>query len=1359
MMIKTGYLISLIVLLGCFPLNVRALQDDLILKRMGVEQGLSNNYVVDITQDNQGCVWIATESGLNKFDGRYFTVYNRNNSQISGNEHNALLSVPQDNTIWIGTQRDGISIFDVGSQTFETLDVYGGLITNDVTDLKMAADGGVWITHYHLGIDHYDRKTKKIECYSTSNVKGFTGRNWTSCDDGKGHLYVGHVNDGLSIIDLKTRTCENFRHSPDDPKSIPSNTVHAILMDSAERMWVGTENGLSLFNPVTKEFTTFRNQPDNPRSLLSNQVYDIRQTRDGNIWVCTNMGGVSILDLRQNSFIRPEQVQFRNLVVTNDIHGLSSPNARCLFEDSFGNIWIGNYRGGVDVISHLQPLFKTLPYQMKRYGEYTNKQVWGINVDSDGHLWLGGENEVAVFDKGKMKDLLRPQAVKNTHVNVIYTDRSGDLWMGMYLDGVTVYRHKTGRMERISSGYPNLDVRCFYEDTDGKMWIGTESGIYSYENGQLGCEDSINNQLSDNMVHSILRDKQGKLWIGTFGKGIQILNRHNNLVYSLTTDNGMASNAVSHLAMNSRGEIWAATRNGLVFFERTDNPNGFRIFSEKDGIENSYVRAIQEDGKGNIWFSTNNGISCYEKATGMFRNYNYHDGVPRGDFMDGSVCRTADGTIYFGSQNGVCYFHPATLDNGDKVAPVVFTECRSMTGDLRPEYAEVMVPIVKNKIKLSYRNNNLRIGFNVTDFSQAGQVEYIYQMEGLNDSWYNTHGENQVTFRNLPYGNYTFKVNARMRNQAWTDENIASLTLVIEPPLWLAWYAKLFYVAVACLILFFILRFYKHKLDLENKLSLEHQQLENGEKLNAERLRFYTNITHELRTPLTLIIGPLEDLLSDKSLSQKHAERIGIIHSNANRLLALINQILEFRKTETQNRKLLIEKANLGKLVREIGLGFKELNQNSRVDIEVKIETEETELYFDPEIVRIILNNLMSNAMKYTPEGVITLSLDKREEAGQNYTEIKVKDTGFGIDPESIPHIFDRYYQAEGKHQASGTGIGLALVKSLADLHEAKIMVESELNEGSCFTLSLLTDNTYPHAQHKQEVSSSAKTSVAETAVKDSLAEGEDARPVLLVVEDNNDIREYIRSSFEDMYEVLTASNGKEGWDIAKVRIPSVIVSDIMMPIMDGIAFCKRVKQDMRTSHIPVILLTAKDSIQDREEGYAVGADSFIAKPFSARLLTRRIENLLAGRRKLAALIAAKTVSSVGSSTQEALKDLGEGNHTLNKLDREFLDKVARIIEENLSMEKIDVGFIADKMCMSHSTLYRKIKCLTDMSVNEFVRKVKLKKSVDLLLGGEYSIAEISDLAGFSSVAYFRQCFKDEYGMAPSEYLKQKSRG
>ena len=983
--------------------------------------------------------------------------------------------------------------------------------------------------------------------------------------------------------------------------------------------------------------------------------------------------------------------------------------------------------------------------------------MWGINVDVDGRLWLGGENEVAVFDKGKMKDLLKPQAVKNTHVNVIYRDRSGDLWMGMYLDGVTVYRHKTGRMERIAEGYPNLDVRCFHEDTDGKMWIGTESGIYSYVGGRFCCEDSINSQLADNMVHSILRDRQGKLWIGTFGKGVQILNRHSNLVYSLTTDNGMPSNAVSHLFMDREGRVWAATRNGLVLFERTDNPNAYRIFLEKDGIVNSYIRAIQEDGRGNIWFSTNNGISCLESVTGAFKNYTFHDGVPRGDFMDGSACRTADGIIYFGSQNGVCYFNPSILDDSGKVAPVVFTECRSMTGDLRPEYAEVTVPIVKNKVTLSYKNNNLRINFNVTDFSQAGQVEYIYQMEGLNDSWYNTHGENQVTFRNLPYGNYTFKVNARMRNQNWTDDNIASLALIIEPPFWLAWYAKLLYVVVACLILFLILRFYKHKLDLENKLSLEHQQLENGEKLNAERLRFYTNITHELRTPLTLIIGPLEDLLSDKSLPQKHAERIGIIHSNANRLLALINQILEFRKTETQNRKLLIEKADTGKLVKEIGLGFKELNQNSRVDIEVMIETEETEIYFDPEMVRIIINNLMSNAMKYTPEGKITLSLSSREDEGQRYTDLKVKDTGFGIDPDSLPHIFDRYYQAEGKHQASGTGIGLALVKSLADLHEAKIFVESLLNEGSCFTLSLQTDNTYPHAQHK-EVSGISRSVVAE-AVRESAVEGEDTRPVMLVVEDNNDIREYIQSSFEDAYEVLTASNGKEGWDIAKVRIPSVIISDIMMPIMDGIAFCKRVKQDMRTSHIPVILLTAKDSIQDREEGYAVGADSFIAKPFSARLLSKRIENLLAGRRKLAGLVAAKTVSSVGSSTQEALKDLGEGNHTLNRLDREFLDKVNRIIEENLSMEKIDVAFIADKMCMSHSTLYRKIKCLTDMSVNEFVRKIKLKKSVDLLLGGEYSIAEISDLAGFSSVAYFRQCFKDEYGMAPSEYLKQNSRG
>lgn len=587
-----------------------------------------------------------------------------------------------------------------------------------------------------------------------------------------------------------------------------------------------------------------------------------------------------------------------------------------------------------------------------------------------------------------------------------------------------------------------------------------------------------------------------------------------------------------------------------------------------------------------------------------------------------------------------------------------------------------------------------------------------------------------------------FKVKTRFRNQEW-NENAAQLTVVIAPPLWLTWYAKLGYVILFIFALYALLRFYKRKLDLESSLEVERKQSLNKQELNEERLRFYTNITHELRTPLTLILGPLEDLLSDATLSPKHANKISIIHDSATRLLNLINRILEFRKTETQNRKLSVAKGDLGQLVQEVGLRYKELNPNNKVNYHIHIETEDTEIFYDADMITIILDNLMSNAAKYTSEGDITLSLRSVEENQIKYTEISVSDTGHGIDAEALPHIFDRYYQAKSKYQASGSGIGLALVKGLSELHEGILKVESAVDTGTTFTLRLLTENTYPNAIHAQHDMEKKPMDAEETTITDTPTEN---HPIVLVVEDNADIREYIRSSFTDIYEVITAKDGKEGWELAQVRIPNIIVSDIMMPVMDGIELCKRIKEDMRTSHIPVILLTAKDSLQDKEEGYASGADSYLTKPFSAKLLHSRINNLLETRKKIASLLA---LADTQPKQESAVS-------SLNKLDNEFLQKITQIIEENLEMEKMDIAFIADKMCMSHSTLYRKIKGLTDMSANEFIRKVKMRKGVELLMSGQYTISEIAYMIGFSSVAYFRQCFKDEYGMSPSDYVKQK---
>ena len=926
---------------------------------------------------------------------------------------------------------------------------------------------------------------------------------------------------------------------------------------------------------------------------------------------------------------------------------------------------------------------------------------------------------------------------------MIYQDKQERLWLGTYKNGILLYTPKDGRITRIGDkGSEFLDICSFSEDINGKIWIGTQTGIYSYFNNQLSYEKELNAQLPDIMVHGIIRDKNGKLWVGTFGKGVVVFDEDDKKLYNFTTDHSFPSNAVNYMMEDSRKRILVATREGIIIFKDVSQPNVFVSFGAKEGLENTQVRAIQEDHDGYIWISTNGGISRLDEKNKRFYNYNYHDGIPMGDFMDGSTCITPDGTLFFGSQNGACYFNPRELSSPREVSPVTITQFFIYNKQTESRDTRLPVPISNRIVELPYNQNTFNISFNVLDYTQSSQVEFSYMLEGLENAWYSTQGDNQVTFRNIPHGNYVFKVKTRFRNQEW-NENAAQLTVVIAPPLWLTWYAKLGYVILFIFALYALLRFYKRKLDLESSLEVERKQSLNKQELNEERLRFYTNITHELRTPLTLILGPLEDLLSDATLSPKHANKISIIHDSATRLLNLINRILEFRKTETQNRKLSVVKGDLGQLVQEVGLRYKELNPNNKVNYHIHIETEDTEIFYDADMITIILDNLMSNAAKYTSEGDITLSLRSVEENQIKYTEISVSDTGHGIDAEALPHIFDRYYQAKSKYQASGSGIGLALVKGLSELHEGILKVESAVDTGTTFTLRLLTENTYPNAIHAQHDMEKKPMDAEETTITDTPTEN---HPIVLVVEDNTDIREYIRSSFTELYEVITAKDGKEGWELAQARIPNIIVSDIMMPVMDGIELCKRIKEDMRTSHIPVILLTAKDSLQDKEEGYASGADSYLTKPFSAKLLHSRINNLLETRKKIASLLA---LADTQPKQESAVS-------SLNKLDNEFLQKITQIIEENLEMEKMDIAFIADKMCMSHSTLYRKIKGLTDMSANEFIRKVKMRKGVELLMSGQYTISEIAYMIGFSSVAYFRQCFKDEYGMSPSDYVKQK---
>lgn len=891
------------------------------ISHLGVDDGLSNNYIVSLTQDRKGYIWIATESGLNRFDGQQFIVYNKSNSGLSSNELNALLADPKQDKIWIGTQRDGLCCFDYESEKITCLKTgESQLASNDIPYLARASDGGIWITHYHMGIQHYDtQKNQFSAAYNYKTIKGLPGRYWTGLDDGEGNLYIGHVTDGLSIIDMKRNTFRNYRHDPHNPNSIPGDEVYSICIDRNKNVWVGTNKEAALFNPATQQFTAFRHNEEDEYSLLPGTVMDIKQMKNGDLWFGTSMGGISILNMQSNTFTDARNIRFRNISATNDEYGLTGPYVRRMLQDSFGNIWIGNYCDGLDFISYEPSIFSTLRYTTEKQGKTRYKQVWSLCIDHKQQLWMGGESELALYKKGERIQVI-PLPTSSSHphayIRAIREDSKKRIWIGTWEAGLFYYEPEKRQFTQVhDSDSQPADVRCFYEEPDGKLWIGSRNGVYSFYNEKLTREESVNEQLGDHIIQGICRDSQGKLWVGTFGKGIFVFDSQGKRLVNHQKDNGFPSNAVNSLTNDSQGRVWAATREGAILFQDTRTPDDYLTFSNAEGLVNTQVRAVCEDRDGNIWISTNAGISRLNESQKMFYNYDHRDGIPLGDFMDGASARDAEGKLYFGSQNGTCHFDPSSLSAAQIIAPVTITR-------------------------------------------------------------------------------------------------------------------------------FFVYR----------------------------------------------------------------------------------------KQTES------------------------------------------------------------------------------------------------------------------------------------------------------------------------------------------------------------------------DDFDILTAEDGSEGWTLAQERIPSIIVSDIMMPVMDGIQLCRSVKDDIRTSHIPIILLTAKDSLHDKEEGYTAGADSYLTKPFSAKLLHSRINNLLEARKKLAASLTAVIPHPTEPAT--------ENTDILNPLDNEFLQRITQIIEDNLEMEKMDIAFIADKMCMSHSTLYRKIKGVADMSANEFIRKVKMRNGVRLLLSGKYSISEISYMIGFSSVTYFRQCFKSEFGMAPSEYVK-----
>jgi signal transduction histidine kinase/ligand-binding sensor domain-containing protein/DNA-binding response OmpR family regulator len=1329
-------------------INVYALQ----IEKIGIDKGLSNNNVISITQDRDGFLWFCTKDGLNRFDANTFKVFktsDTDSNSICSNVLNFVYADRFDDVVWIASEKNGVDAYNYKTHVFTHYEHdyqnqdKNDLSANGVTHIDSDQEGNIWFATYDGGIDVLDKKSGQFINYNQSNVKGLgSNYNWCVLYDSEERIYVGHVNDGFSIINPKTKTAVNFKHEPGNPHSLPDNTVTSIFKDSMGNIWIGTRNGLALFNPETNRMTNFKNNPTNSSSISSNFIQKIMETNDNKIWIGTEGGGVNILDLNNFSLAsKPEEINFNHILASETPEGLSSLSVQSVFQDSFGNIWLGGFGSGINFIPKTESIFNKIIYLP--YIGYTNslidKAALGLCIDKNDHVWVAnGSGGISIYNNGDKTQQLSDfnLADNNEIITTVFKDSKNMIWIGTNKGHIYRYNSDSKKITpfKYFKDIENYPIYLFFEDLKNNIWIVTDIGLFKYNpQSNAGNIYSTNNsELPDNIIRAIAEDDNGNLWVGTLIGALCVFDQNFKLIrnYGQTYD----FYAVNHIYKDSYDRMWIGTQNDLFLIKNHLTDSVMRI-GKISGLKETNIRAIIE-GKSEkeIWISTIGGISHIDLNTMYVSNFDASDGIVLGDYINGSVTKTKEGKIYFGSQNGITWFDQVLEQSTLPTPKVVFTDFAVINSK---NYLNQFTDIpFEHEIELMHNQNSIQINFNVLDYSLLNKVEYVYQMKGLDDGWYLVNTGNEVTFRNLKPGNYIFHLKTRIKNNEWSVQ-VSSMAVIIKPPIWLTWWMKLIYTIIILTILYYFFRFYTNKLKIENDLLLEKKSHQQEHDLNEEKLRFFTNITHELRSPMTLILGPLEDLISDGSLKADQTKKLYTMQRVANRLLQTVNQILEFRKSETKSRKLSVIKDDLAKYMYEIGEKYKDLNQNKSIDFRIVVPDHNVEMFFDPDVITIITDNLLTNAFKYTKEGTIRLELKYSLVESIDYTEIVVSDTGYGISESDLPRIFDRYFQAKNvKHPIKGTGIGLALVKNMVELHDAEINVRSRLNEGTEFTVRFLTNNSYPDAIHYYpEVFQIEETE-------------ENSKYVILVVDDDQEITEYIKDSLSDTYTILSAENGKIGFETACEEIPDIIISDIMMPIMDGIEMCRLMKKDVRTSHIPVVLLTAKGSLYDQKIGYDAGADSYLTKPFSSNLLKSRLKNILEARKKYSL-----TSSSKFKQKQEQL------NESIGDLDKEFLKKLTGVIEENLEDEELNISQVAAQLNMSHSTLYRKIKALTNLTANEFIRKVRINFAEQLLLTGQYNISEIMYRIGINSSSYFRQCFKDEFGMNPSEYLQKLKEG
>lgn len=1313
---KRQEIIISIIFIFCLISYTKADENRFVFRNFQVENRLSNNTVTSCQQDKYGYIWIGTRDGLNRYDGHNFKIFRKDPDKPNSIGCNWITSLKcsHNGDLWVGTI-NGIYRYDSDRESFYYLKNSSSKV-NDVTDnFYFDKDNNLWFLR-DRNLVKYNIQLKKYLIFISPE------HNYNSiCITKKNEIWVGDANGNISLINPADNTRETFNlfsHSvPNTPRSI------YLLYPSIDGkfIYVGYEgDDMKIFNLSTR---TYKDVNAHQKCGMEFSFTCITERNKDEIWLGTDKGAV-IYNLQSDKcYVFP-----MNPIHDDDLLSSSSISTFCI--DHNQGFWAGSRKNGINYYSPYHPFH--VHYPLKAPNSFKGKTINDFCADKYGHLWITSED-------GGLNCLNKKDNTYTTFQpspwNIYSVNASSDtLWVGLGARGLLRMDIKTHRIMKVYLLKDNplsgktYHIKRLLITKRGETYIASTGGVFKY-NAKIDNFE-LSRIFPIEQANAICEDHLGRIWSCSFTQ-VGYFDPHTNKYKNLSNSQikQIINSSIDDIIEDKQGNIWFATIQGVVC--ANINNKAYKRYTVKDGLPSNIINRLLEDNSGKIWISTPNGLACINSRNNDITTYTEEGGLLTRQFDTEGAFKDADGTMYFGSTKGFISFNPEGIDQKS-----IRLNVRISTVDVHIHIGEDKDYVVncdttssKKGIVLPHQQSVFSINFSALQMATPNTINYEYRMG--DGQWISTDKRNFAIFSDLPPGHYTFEVRASNILNKWYGKP-TQLQITILPPWWASTMARFCYLIIILLIATWI--FYSWRMRVKKTIEYNMQIFEDHKEkeLYQAKIDFFINIAHEIRTPLTLIKNPLEKLIDSNKLEENVQKSLSLIDKNVSRLLSLVNQLLDFRKTETEGFKLNFMHTEIVSLITEIARGFQEFAKVKNLLLNLDLPSKELYAFIDREAVTKILSNLFSNAVKYAKSSIIVrLSLSANYEAFY----IDFINDGTPISPELKDKIFEPFYRIEKDGNKPGTGLGLPLARSLAEMHNGSLRVET-FNDNPGMTMFRLTLPV-----KLPETIKATELSTPDAEEQKNYVYEQD-RATILVVEDNIEMCNFIADDINTNYNVATANNGAEAIDILNKQSIQLIISDVMMPVMDGFELLKKVKTEIEFSHIPVILLTAKNTMQSRLEGLELGADAYIEKPFSMDLLKVQISNLISNRDNIRKFYFKSPIANMKSMAY-------------SKADEAFLEKLNAIIDEQLSNPEFDVNMIAQQLNLSRPTLYRKIRGISDLTPNELIKLSRLKKAAELLLAGDMKVYEISEAVGFSSQSYFWSAFTKQFGVSPSKYAKE----